>query len=318
MKINSVSVVIATHSGKRWDSLLRAVASARAQEHVPAEIIVVVDHNPALAVRVRDEVPGVTVLDNRFARGASGTRNTGGFHARTSLIAFLDDDTSACPGWLGAVLAPFDDPRVVGTGGGIVGAWQGARPRWMPDEFLWTVGISYTGMPTSTAPIRNVWSANMVVRRDVFLAVDGFRAGFGKLGEQNRPEDTDLCLRMSALGGGRWMYVPEAVIQHEVPLARTTFSFFLRRCYAEGRGKVQMAALLDDDVQKLDTERDYLRRTLPRAVSRSLADAGRGRGMAHALRAGSVLAGIGAAGIGGAVESFVARGTRTRSVAPTG
>ncbi|MET0496424.1 MAG: hypothetical protein ABW000_25125, partial [Actinoplanes sp.] len=185
-------------------------------------------------------------------------------------------------------------------------------------EFLWTVGISYTGMPTSTAPIRNVWSANMVVRRDVFLAVDGFRAGFGKLGEQNRPEDTDLCLRMSALGGGRWMYVPEAVIRHEVPLARTTFSFFLRRCYAERRGKVQMAALLDDDVQKLDTERDYLRRTLPRAVSRGLADAGRGRGMAHALRAGSVIAGIGAAGIGGAVESFVARGARHRSVAPTG
>lgn len=308
VKSNSVSVVIATHTEKRWDSLLRVVASARAQEHVPEEIIVVVDHHAGLAVRVRDEIPGVTVLENRYAQGASGTRNTGGFHARTPLIAFLDDDTSACPGWLGTVLVPFDDARVVGTGGGIVGAWQGDRPRWMPDEFLWTVGISYTGMPTSTAPIRNVWSANMVVRRDVFLAVDGFRAGFGKLGEQNRPEDTDLCLRMSALAGGRWMYVPEAVIQHEVPSSRTTFAFFLRRCYAEGRGKVQMAGLLDDSTPRLDIERDYLRRTLPRAVTRSLADAGRGRGVAHALRAASVVAGVGAAGLGGAVESIITRG----------
>jgi hypothetical protein len=48
-----------------------------------------------------------------------------------------------------------------------------------------------------------------------------------------------------------------------------------------------------------------LRRTLPRAVGRSLAAAGRGRGVAHALRAGSVLAGVGAAGFGGAVESLV-------------
>nr|BFE71392.1 hypothetical protein GCM10020092_046930 [Actinoplanes digitatis] len=71
----------------------------------------------------------------------------------------------------------------------------------MPAEFLWAVGGSYAGMPTSTAPIRNVWSASMVVRRETFLAVGGFRTGFGKLGNQNRPEDTELCLRMSALAG---------------------------------------------------------------------------------------------------------------------
>jgi hypothetical protein len=203
------------------------------------------------------------------------------------------------------MITPFDDPGVVGAGGGIDGAWEGPRPRWMPDEFLWTVGISYAGMPTHTAPIRNVWSANMLVRRESFMAVGGFRTGFGKLGDQNRPEDTELCLRMSATGG-RCMYVPHAVIRHEVPVGRTTFRFFLRRCYAEGRGKVQMAGLLDD-TQDLGTEHAYLRHTVPRAVTRGLADAGRGRGVSHALRAGSVLAGVGAAGFGGAVESFTRR-----------
>jgi GT2 family glycosyltransferase len=275
--------------------------------------VVVVDHNSALLRRVRTEFPQITVLDNIYARGASGNRNTGAFHTDSQLIAFLDDDTTACPDWLATMVAPFADATVVGTGGGIVGAWEGARPRWMPDEFLWTVGISYTGMPTETAPIRNVWSANMVVRREAFLAVEGFRPGFGKLGDQNRPEDTDLCLRMS-LDGGRWMYVPDAVIRHQVPADRTTFRFFLRRCYAEGRGKVQMAALLDT-TQDLGTERDYLRRTLPRAVTRGLAHASRGRGVAHALRAGTVLAGVGAAGVGGAVESLAALQTRRRAPA---
>src|SRR3954447_9366274 len=145
----------------------------------------------------------------------------------------------------------------------------------MPEEFLWAVGGSYAGMPTRTAQIRNVWSASMIVRREVFTAVGGFRVGFGKLGDQNRPEDTELCLRMSALAGGHWMYVPDAVIRHEVPASRSTFGFFLRRCYAEGRGKVAMAGLLDG-AESLGSERDYLR-SLPRAVIRNLVAATRGR-----------------------------------------
>jgi cellulose synthase/poly-beta-1,6-N-acetylglucosamine synthase-like glycosyltransferase len=308
----SVSVVIPTHSEKRWSSLVRTIASALEQDYRPAEVVVVVDHNEAMLRRVQNEIAGVTVLANDYARGASGNRNTGAFHTSTELIAFLDDDTAACDGWLANMVAPFSDSTVVGTGGGIEGAWEGVRPRWMPDEFLWTVGISYTGMPTQTAQIRNVWSANMIVRRDAFLAVGGFRTGFGKLGDQNRPEDTELCLRMSA-DGGRWMYVPGAVIRHQIPVDRTTFKFFLQRCYAEGRGKVQMANLLDNNSQDLGAEKDYLRRTLPRAVTSSLAKASRGKGVSHALRAGTVLAGVGAAGFGGAVESLASLQAKRRA-----
>ncbi|WP_430785032.1 glycosyltransferase family 2 protein [Actinoplanes sp. G11-F43] len=300
-----VSIVIPTHSEKRWASLTRTIASAHAQTHPAAEVVVVVDHNPAMATRVRTEFPGVTVLENAYARGASGNRNTGAFHTRTPFIAFLDDDTVASPAWLATQMTPFTDPAVVGTGGGIVPAWAGTRPTWLPDELLWTVGVSYTGMPTSTAPIRNVWSANMIVRRDAFLAVDGFRTGFGKLGDQNRPEDTELCLRMSATAGGRWVYVPHATIDHEVPVDRSTFAFLIRRCYAEGRGKVQMAGLMPKD-QELGAEKDYLRRTLPRAVLRNLADAGSGRGMFHALRAATVVAAVFAAAWGGGVETLAA------------
>ncbi|MEU8235581.1 glycosyltransferase family 2 protein [Actinoplanes sp. NPDC048967] len=298
-----ISVVIPTHTERRWQSLVRTVRSARTQRHAPAEVVVVVDHNPALFRRIRRELPGVTVLENAYARGASGTRNTGAFHTGTPLIAFLDDDTVASPDWLGRLKAPFADPAVVGAGGGILPAWSGARPRWMPDELLWTVGVSYTGMPTATAPIRNVWSASMMVRRDAFTAVGGFRTGFGKLGDRNRPEDTELCLRMSAAGGGHWMYVPGALIDHEVPTERSTFRFLMRRCYAEGRGKVQMARLLPR-VQKLGVERDYVRRILPRAVVRGLVAAGNGRGATHALQAVTVVAAVAAAGVGGGLETL--------------
>jgi GT2 family glycosyltransferase len=295
----AVSVVMPCHTDERWSCIVAAVESAKAQTLAPAEIIVVVDHNPKLYSRMRRELSGVTVLENRYAKGVSGNRNTGAFHAGTEIVAFLDDDVIADPEWLGRLVAPFADPAVVGTGGGINPNWLRARPGWFPDEFLWAVGGTYTGMPTTTAPVRNVWSASMAVRRDRFIAVGGFLTGFGKDGNRNRPEDTELCLRMAA-GAGHWMYVPDAVIAHAVPAGRDNMRFFLKRCYAEGRGKVQMAGLNDGD--SLSSERDYLRRTLPRAVVRELADAGRGRGAKHALRAGAVLVGVAAAGFGAAVE----------------
>ncbi|GID31283.1 glycosyltransferase [Paractinoplanes brasiliensis] len=301
------TIVIPTHTEERWSSLVRTVACARSQEPEPAEVVVVVDHNPDLFRRIQRDLPGVTVLENAYAKGVSGNRNTGAFHAKTALVAFMDDDITAGPDWLERLVQPFSDPRVVGTGGGIIPAWEGPEPRWMPAEFLWAVGGSYAGMPTETSPIRNVWSASMVVRRETFDAVGGFRVGFGKLGDRNRPEDTELCLRMSAHAGGHWMYVPGATIRHEVPANRSTFPWFVKRCYAEGRGKVQMAGLDDGgDRDTLGAERSYLW-SLPKAALRNLGAGLTGKGADNFLRAGGIVAGVAAAGWGGVVETIAAK-----------
>ena len=307
-----VAVVLPCPTADRGTCLIAAIDSAKAQSPAPAEIVVVVDHNPKLYNRIRRDVPGVTVLENRYAKGVSGNRNTGAFHTTTELIAFLDDDAIADSDWLSRLVTPFADATVVGTGGGIRPNWLRSRPPWFPDEFLWAVGGSYTGMPTETAPIRNVWSASMAVRRSTFLAVGGFRTGFGKEGNRNRPEDTELCIRMSQ-DGGRWMYVPDAIIAHAVPAGRDNLRFFLKRCYAEGRGKVQMAALNEGD--SLGSERNYLRRTLPRAVARELRHAGTGKGVKHALRAGAVIVGVAAAGFGAVVEVVSTTRPQRREVA---
>nr|MDT0656464.1 glycosyltransferase [Micromonospora sp. DSM 115978] len=306
MTQSPTSVVIPCHTERRFPWLTSAIESARAQTPAPAEIIVVVDHNPALYQRIRRDLPGVTVLENQYQRGVSGTRNTGARHAITPLIAFLDDDVRAYPGWLAGLVAPFADTSVVGTGGGIVPRWETRQPTWFPDEFLWAVGASYTGQPVDTAPVRNVWSASMAVRREAFLAVGGFRAEFGKVGDRSRPEDTEFCLRVSRRTGGTWLYVPAAVISHPVPADRATLRYFLVRCFNEGRGKIQMARLLDGSAS-LDAERGYLRRALPLAVLRGFTDPPRGRGFAPVLRAGAVLAGLAATGTGAVVELFAPR-----------
>jgi GT2 family glycosyltransferase len=297
---SAVSVVIPSHSVLRWPHLVAAVESVRAQSPQPAKIVVAVDHNDELLDRARRELSGATVLANRYAAGASGNRNTGVAATSTPLVALLDDDARARPGWLASLIAPLQDDSVIGTGGAVEPEWERDRPGWFPDELLWTIA-STAALPPTPAAMRNVWSASMAVRRSSFDAVGGFRTEFGKHGNRPRPEDTDLCLRMSRATGGRWMYVPGSVVDHCVPEGRTRLRYLMGRCYHEGRGKIELARLCGgSDV--LLVERDYLRRVLPRAVLRSLGLARGGGGPPPPARAGVLALGVVAAVIGGLLE----------------
>jgi glucosyl-dolichyl phosphate glucuronosyltransferase len=290
----AASVVIACHTEERLPSLMRAIVSAQKQTPSPSQIIVAVDHNERLCTVLR-ELSDIDVVDHRGDPGASGTRNAGAALALAPLLVFLDDDVEARPDWLRELLSPFADASVVGSGGMTRPAWQGPRPDWFPDEFGWVIGASHTGLPTTLARVRNVWSENMAVRREAFERVDGFRQGFGKLGLTSRPEDTDLCIRVGVSApSSHWVYVPTAVVDHEVPPERATLAFFLRRCYWEGAGKIELSAHLGDE-RDLGDERSYLLRTLPLGILRDLRTG-------KVTRALAIVAGAGAAAVGAAVS----------------
>ena len=311
----TASVVIACHTEERLPSLMRAIVSAQTQMPTPAQIIVAVDHNEGLCTVLR-EVSDIEVVDHRGDPGASGTRNAGAALALAPLLVFLDDDVQARPDWLRELLSPFDDANVIGSGGMTKPAWQGPRPHWFPDEFGWVIGASHVGLPTTLSAVRNVWSENMAVRREAFEGVDGFRQGFGKVGSTSRPEDTDLCIRVGiSEPSSHWVYVPTAVVDHEVPPERATRAFFLRRCYWEGAGKMELSEHLGDE-RDLGDERSYLLRTLPLGILRDL----RKGNVACAL---AIVAGAGAAAVGAAVSVVravaprVRRSSRSRSPTDT-
>jgi glucosyl-dolichyl phosphate glucuronosyltransferase len=308
-----VSVVIPCHSEQRWPQLVAAVASVRAQRPLPAHVVVAVDGNPALFQRACTELTGVSVVLNDGGRGAAGNRNCAVRHTSTPFVALLDDDAQARPGWLAALMAPLDDPGVVGTGGRVVPDWAAGRPSWFPDELLWTVGASFVDAPATPTESRNVWSVTMVVRRAEFDAAGGFQEEFSKVDDRARPEDTDLCLRMSR-SGGQWIYVPEAVVDHLVPRSRGRLGYLLRRGYAEGRGKVCLARRHRGRAA-LRLERAYLRSRLPRAIGRAVWDSLRRRRLVGLLQAGVLMLSTAAAGAGAVVE--LVRGDRTpAAVAP--
>jgi glucosyl-dolichyl phosphate glucuronosyltransferase len=285
--MNTVSVVIAAYAQDRWDRLTEAVASVLAQSRPAQEVVVVIDHNPALLARAQRELPAaVTVITNTGARGASGARNTGVAACHGDILAFLDDDARASADWLDALLRHFDHSDVVGAGGRVSPLWAGSRPRWFPPEFDWTIGASYRGMPETAGFVRNVWSCNMAIRRTAFEAAGGFRAGFGKIGTRSRPEDTDLCLRAA----GAWVYEPAGLAGHWVPRERATVRYFLRRCFDEGRGKAGLAAM-DGAGESTSTERHYVRHVLPRGIARGIREALRGDG-SGVLRSAAITAGL--------------------------
>jgi GT2 family glycosyltransferase len=303
----SVSVVICCYTEDRWEQIVAAIDSVRAQSRPPFEIVLVVDYNDRLLQRARAELGGVIVTANGDEKGLSGGKNTGLRVAGGDVVAFLDDDAVAAPDWLDVLCAHLDDPRVVGVGSAVQPAWQSEAPAWFPPEFYWVVGCSYAGLPERAAEVRNVFGGAMLVRREAALACGGFRTDLGRvLGVPAGCEETEFCIRLRQRTGGRFVYEPAAEIAHHVPSERLRLAYFVRRCFHEGVSKARVARWVGR-TDALEAERRYVTRTLPRGVIRGVAAIGRGR-VTGLLSAAAITAGVGAACVGYASASLPRRG----------
>lgn len=287
-----VCVVICTYTDERLDDLVDAVRSVQGQDPQAEEVVVVVDHNESLAAKLAGLLSGVTILENTEKRGLSGARNTAVNHATAKVVAFLDDDATAAPGWLAGLAKRYDDPSVIGAGGAAHPRWPGAAPGWFPDEFGWVIGCSYLGQPVTIAPVRNLIGCNMSIRRDVFERVGGFSAEVGRVGKLPVGcEETELCIRArQAFPGTEIMYDPDLIVDHRVTTERTQPRYFFRRCWSEGKSKAIVARLAGAS-DGLATERSYATRVLPAGVARNLMAAVRGEA-AGASRAAMIVGGL--------------------------
>lgn len=289
----TISVVVCTYTEQRWGDLTAAIESVRAQTRPALELVVVVDHNPALLARVQRAFPEVRATGNAEGSGLSGARNTGAALATGDVVAFLDDDAAAEPEWLEHLVAPYSDPRVIGVGGAVEPLWSTSRPRSFPDEFLWVVGCSYRGLPAERSRVRNFIGANMSYRREVLDQLGGFEADLGRVGTTPLGcEETELCVRAAR----RWpdalfVYEPLAVVHHRVPSVRTRWGYFRARCYGEGLSKAEVVRRGGAGLG-LASERAYTFRTLPTGVVREVTAVVADRDPAGALRATGIALGL--------------------------
>ena len=225
--------------------------------------------------------------------------------ATCDVVAFLDDDAEAEPGWLAHLVAPYADPRVVSVGGHVEPSWETDRPTWFPVEFGWVVGCSYRGQPTTLAPVRNAIGANISFRRSALIDAGGFSDGVGRIGANaNGCEETEASIRVAReVPGARVLLEPAARVRHWVPQQRTTWAYFRRRCYAEGQSKAMVADLVGRN-DGLASERTYVRSTLPSGVATALASAWRHRDPRRTTPAAAIVAGLMVTATGYAVASM--------------
>jgi len=268
----SISVVICAYTEKRWDDICEAVDSVRHQDQA-AQIVLVIDYNEALLNRAYKTFADIKVVPNHYERGLSGARNTGIEVSNGQLIGFLDDDAVAAPDWLSSLVEACKGQDILGATATVEPRWLGSRPGWLPDEFLWTIGCSYRGLPTKREEVRNLFGGAMLMKRSVFEAVGGFNSLIGRKGSFPLScEDTELCIRATqSLPAYRFLLEPKAVIYHKINTDRLTWKYFRVRCFAEGLSKAFLAGIVHKR-GVLNTERSYVLHTLSIGFMRGLFD----------------------------------------------
>ncbi|WP_430911753.1 glycosyltransferase [Methylobacterium sp. sgz302541] len=198
-----VSVVVPTH--RRREMLLRLVASLRAQDYPADRYEILVVHNApddgtaaAMTGLVAEGgLPALAYHPKNFS-SPTPSRQFGAGIARGDVVAFIDDDCEASPGWIAAGVAAMAEG---------VGVVQGRTlPRSdQPRRFLEkTVCV--------TGPTPYFETCNIFYRRDAFAGVGGFSDAFM---ERFWGEDTDLGWKVTGAGWGR-AFAPEALVRHEV------------------------------------------------------------------------------------------------------
>ena len=263
----SVTVVVCAYTGDRWVTLQGAIDATQHQLNHEDELLVVVDHNDALLARCRAYLNNFKVFTNCHNPGLSGARNTALDEARGSIVVFLDDDAIPLEGWLDALRAPYVDDRVYGVGGLATPRWFAGQPKWFPEEFLWVVGCSHPGLPVDSHPVRNLVGANMSFRKSAFDRVGGFAEQLGRTGTRLLGcEETEFSIRLTqANPTAIILHEPASKVVHHVTQQRASLGYFVRRCWAEGISKAEVARRVGRS-RALSTERQYVSQVLPRGI----------------------------------------------------
>jgi GT2 family glycosyltransferase len=220
----------------RYDVLPDALRAVADQTPPGGMELLVIDNSPDPARSAIEAaglaLPGVTWV-HEAKPGLSNARNVGLARARGEVIAYLDDDTIAAPGWAAAMLAAFDafGPQIAVVGGKVLPLFRSERPAWLSDKLLSQLSMVDLGPQRRVlAPGEWVVGANIAYRTQALRDIGGFSTDLGRIGASGllSAEETDVARRLKAKGFSTG-YDPDAAVLHLVDAARTTQDWFARR-----------------------------------------------------------------------------------------
>lgn len=235
-------VVVVHHRGRAM--LERCLTTLLASHDVELQVVVVFNACREAPPACLTSEPRLHAVHTRRPLGFGAANNLGVRWAQRHLEApdyylFLNDDTETEPAALVTLVAGLDarprgavaGPRLmIADAEGVINSLGllVTRDGWSADEGIGSSLQDYGPLPP-TRPVLAVTGAALLIRRQAFEAVGGWREIFGYYFE-----DLDLCLRVR--GTGREIInVPGAVIHHRVSGTMSTaaprkrFLFFRNR-----------------------------------------------------------------------------------------
>lgn len=230
----SVAVLIPTY--RRNASLARALASVLAQKTLPDEIVVV-DNSPeggardtVMAIAENAAIAVRYVAETR--PGVSNARNAGFAATDADMIAQLDDDESAEPGWLAGLLAAraaLDAPVVFGPV--IAEAPEAGR---LKQAFMRRL-YSRLGSETDQALDKPWGCGNALIDRAALTLPDPpFAAEANQVGGED-----DILFGRLKRQGVRFGWAARAQVLEHVEDGRARWPHLLARSFAYGQGASQ-------------------------------------------------------------------------------
>ena len=221
----SISVVVPTRD--RPGYLAVALASLAAQQPAPAHELLVVDDGSSDATAEVAERAGVRYLRQRARRGLNAARNAGIRRSDGELIAFLDDDVEAPPGWLAAMSeGAARHPSAEAFGGPIRARFEGPAPRGCGRE---SAPITSLDHGSEDLEVELVWGANLLFRRAAFERIGLFDETISGGG------DEEEWLRRLRSNGGSVVYLARAGLDHRRVGDDARLRSLMRGAYVRGR-----------------------------------------------------------------------------------
>jgi glycosyltransferase involved in cell wall biosynthesis len=222
-----VSVVVPTRGRAAYlEVTLDSLLDQRTE--TPFEILVVDDGAKDATATVVAARPMVRYVAHGEGRGLNAARNTGLRESQADLIAFVDDDVLAPPGWADAVVeGARRHPSAEAFAGPIRARFEGRTPRTCGRE---EPPITTLDLGSEDCEASKAWGANFAVRR---VAVERV----GKFDERIvRPHgDEEEWIERLRAAGGKVVYLAEAGLDHRRTADDARLGPLARAAYARGR-----------------------------------------------------------------------------------
>lgn len=226
--VRRVDVCVCTFRRPSVAGLLASLAKQELPPSLRMRVIIADNDDAPSARETVAEAFRVNALEGVYlhapARNISIARNACLDAADAELVAFIDDDEIARPGWLKGLIAELDKAKAEVVFGKVNATYAADVPAWMR-----AADIHSTPAPFHKGQIEGGYTCNVLMRREAVGALR-FDPAFGRSGG----EDTTFFAALKHAGVAM-AYTADAVVDEPVTASRASLKWLTSRAYRSGQ-----------------------------------------------------------------------------------